>query len=148
MKRVAADCLCVDNRGRILLVEPTYKSSWDLPGGVVEVGESPRQAARREVSEELGVTIDPGRLLTVDWVPARPDGTTDVLAMMFDCDTGAISGAEPRPDGREIRSARFVSPSEAGQLLDAATFNRVTAALSARTTRETPYLEGGSPPDR
>ena len=146
-KRVAADCLCVDVQGRILLVEPTYKASWDLPGGVVEDGESPRQAAIRECSEELGVTVQLGHLLVVDWVPTRPDGTTDVLALLFDGGAATIRDADLRPDGREIRSGRFVPVTEAEELLDPATFHRVEAALRVRSTGAPPYLEDGSPPD-
>ena len=46
--------------GRVLLCQLTYKQDWDLPGGVVEVGESPQLAVGREVEEELGLTIRAG----------------------------------------------------------------------------------------
>ena len=44
-----------DPDGRVLLCQLTYKQDWDLPGGVVEVGESPQLAVTREVEEELGL---------------------------------------------------------------------------------------------
>lgn len=44
-----------DGAGRILLVQPRYKDHWDIPGGYVESGETPAQAAAREVHEELGI---------------------------------------------------------------------------------------------
>src|SRR5437764_10001357 len=47
-KRVAADVLVRDEVGRILLVHPRYKPDWDLPGGMVEANEPPRDAASRE----------------------------------------------------------------------------------------------------
>ena len=50
-----------------MLVRPTYKEYWDIPGGYVEEGESPLQACIREVDEELGVRVEITRLLTVDW---------------------------------------------------------------------------------
>jgi 8-oxo-dGTP diphosphatase len=56
-----------------LLVEPVYKDYWEIVGGCVEANESPRPGAAREVKEELGQTVVPGRLLVVDWVP--PGGT-------------------------------------------------------------------------
>ena len=49
--RVAAGVLFRDVEGRILLVKPSYKEGWDIPGGYVEPGESPKQAAAREVRE-------------------------------------------------------------------------------------------------
>jgi len=67
--RVAAGVLFRDAQGRVLLVKPTYKDGWDIPGGYVEPGESPKQAARREVLEELGIEPPIGRLLVVDWAP-------------------------------------------------------------------------------
>ena len=56
-----------DSRGRVLVVEPTYKTSWELPGGSVEADESPRDACAREVEEELGLVLHPGRLLCFEW---------------------------------------------------------------------------------
>jgi predicted NUDIX family NTP pyrophosphohydrolase len=52
--RVAAGVLFLDENEHILLVVPSYKDYLDIPGGYVEPGESPRNAARREVREELG----------------------------------------------------------------------------------------------
>jgi 8-oxo-dGTP pyrophosphatase MutT (NUDIX family) len=82
-KRVAAGVLYRDGAGRVLLVEPAYKPSWEIPGGTVEDGEAPRTAAAREVREELGLDLPVWDLLVVDWVaadPPRPDG----LKLLFD----------------------------------------------------------------
>jgi len=65
-KRMAAGALFRDVDGRVLLVDPTYKPMWDLPGGAVEKEESPHAACRREVAEELGLDRPPGRVLVVD----------------------------------------------------------------------------------
>jgi hypothetical protein len=43
-KRAISQLLIRDERDRVLLCRLTYKQDWDLPGGVVEVGESPRVA--------------------------------------------------------------------------------------------------------
>jgi ADP-ribose pyrophosphatase YjhB (NUDIX family) len=48
---VAAGALFVDEQDRVMLVRPTYKPYWDVPGGYVEKGESPLQACIREVAE-------------------------------------------------------------------------------------------------
>ncbi|MFD8826666.1 NUDIX domain-containing protein [Streptomyces sp. NPDC059605] len=80
----AAATLFQDDRGRVLLVEPNYREGWALPGGTVESdeGESPRQAARRETAEEIGLDVEPGRLLAVDWSrsPRRPP----IAAYLYD----------------------------------------------------------------
>ena len=67
-KRVGAGVAIVHQNLRILLVEPTYKDTWEVPGGMVELDESPRQGARRECLEELGFDVEIGRLLVIDWV--------------------------------------------------------------------------------
>jgi NUDIX domain len=48
-KRMAATAFFRDGEGRVLLVNPVYKETWDLPGGAVEAEESPHAACRREV---------------------------------------------------------------------------------------------------
>lgn len=80
--RVAAGMLFRDTDDRLLLVKPTYKEGWDIPGGYVEPDETPAQAAAREVSEELGLQRSVGRLLVVDWAPHPQEG--DKLLFVFD----------------------------------------------------------------
>ncbi|MGH3757484.1 NUDIX domain-containing protein [Actinophytocola sp.] len=62
-KRMAAGVLFRDKAGRVLLVEPSYKPNWEIPGGAVEADESPWDAAVRELGEELGWDRPLGRLL-------------------------------------------------------------------------------------
>lgn len=69
-KRAIAQGLLHDEHGRVLLCELTYKSEWDLPGGVVEPGESPALGLVRELREELGVDVGVRGLRTVNWLPA------------------------------------------------------------------------------
>lgn len=82
-KRIGAGLICRDPDGRVLLVQPTYKPMWEVPGGIVEAGESPAAAAAREAREELGIDLEIGRLLVVDWLPVRPPKTEGVM-MLFD----------------------------------------------------------------
>ena len=71
---MAATAFFRDEERRVLIVNPVYKEPWELPGGAVEADESPTGACRREVAEELGQDRPPGRVLAVDWVPARTIG--------------------------------------------------------------------------
>jgi len=67
--------------GRLLLVRranPPAQGTWSLPGGRVEPGELDSDALRREVAEETGLAVDPGRLVgTVE--RAGPVGVTYVI---------------------------------------------------------------------
>ena len=56
-------CVLTDG-DEVLLVRHTYgPRAWDLPGGAIKRGESPVNAARREMNEELGISIDDWRAL-------------------------------------------------------------------------------------
>ena len=57
-----------DETGRILIVErgrEPYRGQWSLPGGIVEVGETLKQATEREVLEETGLVVDAFRYFTI-----------------------------------------------------------------------------------
>ncbi len=138
-KRMGAALLFRDPAERILLVEPTYKPYWELPGGVVEAGESPRDAAAREITEELGLTVVPGRLLVVDWVPPR-DGRTDGLMLVFD---GGRFTDPVRLAETELRSWAWCDPEEAGRRLLPLLARRAEAAGQAARAGITLYLEDG-----
>lgn len=62
---LGAGALVRDAHGRILLIQQTYQRPpvWLPPGGWVDRGETPRQAARREIREELGIPVEIGRPL-------------------------------------------------------------------------------------
>ncbi len=145
-KRIAADCLFTDESGRLLVLDPPYKPTWDLPGGVVEHDESPRLAAKREIQEEIGLTVEPGALLAVDW-NSRSGEFTEIVAFLFD--GGVLAPADVErivTEPSEASRFRFVTLDEAGRLLDAGQFARVAAGLRARTSAATAYLENGAPP--
>lgn len=56
-----------------VLLSPQYEDNcYDLPGGGIEVGESPKQALRREVKEETGIVVKRPRLLGVDTSYYKP----------------------------------------------------------------------------
>ena len=62
-----------------MLVKPTYKESWEIPGGVVEEDESPWQCCRREINEELSLELEPTRLLLVDYNSANQTKTESLM---------------------------------------------------------------------
>ncbi|MEW9532261.1 NUDIX domain-containing protein [Microbispora sp. NPDC049125] len=145
-RRVAAGALFRDSAGRVLLVEPTYKPEWDLPGGMVEAGESPTAACRREVLEELGLDRPAGRLLAIDWVPSTaelPDG------LMIVYDGGVLTDAEIASIVRqpeEIASVAFVHPDEVGARTPASLARRIAGCLDALGSGEALSLEDGRRP--
>ncbi|MGW5675941.1 NUDIX domain-containing protein [Streptomyces sp. NPDC003860] len=127
-----AATLLRDVEGKVLVVEPNYREGWALPGGTVESdgGETPREAARRETLEEIGLDVEPGRLLAVDWVrgPLRPP----VVAFVYD--GGVLTShqlAAIRLQEDELLSWRLVERGELGDYLLKSLGHRITAALEA-----------------
>lgn len=135
----AAGALFLDEAGRVLLVEPTYKPNWEIPGGMIEHGETPSEACRREVEEELGLTREPGRLLVVDWAPQ--DGHDRIL---FIFDGGTLTSHDHiRLQEEELKSYEFVPPELAGRRLIPRLARRLAEALRAKESGDTRYLEHG-----
>ncbi|GAA2979597.1 MULTISPECIES: NUDIX domain-containing protein [Streptomyces] len=126
----AAATIFRDARGRILLVEPNYRDGWALPGGTIEsdTGEGPRQGARRETAEEIGLDIEPGRLLAVDW--ARGPGRPPIAAYLYD---GGVLSEEQlgaiRLQEEELLSWRLVDRADLSGHLPGRLGARVAAAL-------------------
>jgi len=144
---VAAGVLFVDEHDRVLLVEPTYKPYWDLPDGILEAGESPWAAAQREVKEELGLDIRPGRLLVVDYLPPRPNAGE---GLRFVFDGGQLDvDVDIRLDPGELRSWDWCTPAQiAERTKDAPLLHRriIAARLAASALMLPVYRESGRRP--
>ena len=128
-KRAISQLLVRDPEERVLLCQLTYKQDWDLPGGVVEVGESPQLAVAREVEEELGLALDVGALLLTDWLPPW-GGWDDAVCLVFD---GGVHhpGIVERVvrQEREIRAAEFCTPAQVEERCADFTARRIAAAV-------------------
>ena len=140
---LASGALVRNDRGRILLVEPSYKDVWEIPGGVVDVGETPYETCVREIREELGLTLRPGRLLVVDHC-RRPYVRTEGIRFVFD---GGVVADEDEQSLRlpvdELLSYRFVTLDEAAGLVIPPLHRRLVAAVAVSDTGATRYLEDG-----
>jgi len=139
---LAAGALFRDEAGRVLLVEPGYKDTWEIPGGVVDEGESPFKACAREITEELALDRAPGRLWVIDHC-RRPYVHWEGLRFIF---AGGVLAAEEiatiRLPADELRSFRFVDRGELQTLTAQPLARRVITALDAPPGK-TVYLENG-----
>ncbi|SDB92610.1 ADP-ribose pyrophosphatase YjhB, NUDIX family [Raineyella antarctica] len=140
---VSAGAILLDPRDRLLVLKPTYKSGWTIPGGIMEAdGESPWEACRREVLEETGLHVEGGRLVCVDTRPAR-EGRKLGLRFLFHC--GQLRPEQVADiviDPLEIEDFRFAPLEEALQLLRKPVRRRVRRGIRARRCV---YLENGRP---
>jgi 8-oxo-dGTP pyrophosphatase MutT (NUDIX family) len=139
----SAGALVFDATGRLLILEPTYKPGWTIPGGQVDAnGETPWETCRREAREEAGLELSTGRLVCVDFLRPR-EGRPGGIRFLFDC--GAIGdeqAAQIALQEEEISAYRFARLDEALELLSGPLRRRVRAAAGAKRCR---YLEDGRP---
>jgi 8-oxo-dGTP diphosphatase len=138
---IAAGALITDPAGQVLVVKPNYRPGWSLPGGVCEHGEPPHEGCAREVAEEVGLVITPGRLLVVHWLPPRGERTDPNIAFVFD--GGTVDGpAGIRLQAEELDDFAFIDPAESAAWLRPEIAARVPAAVAARAGEGPSYLHG------
>jgi len=137
----SSGALVFDRSGRLLVLKPTYKSGWTVPGGQMEdSGETPWEACRREVGEESGLVVESGRLVCVDFLRPRPDRPGG-MRFLFDCgtlDDAAFAHIVLQED--EISEYRLDDMATALELLSGPLRRRVRACVGATNTV---YLEDG-----
>ncbi len=104
---VGVGAIIIDD-GRVLLVKrghPPLAGEWSIPGGVLEVGETLREAAIREAREETCLAVEPADLLGVyDRVLRDDDGRTLYHYVLIDFLCRRVGGeARPGDDADEVR---------------------------------------------
>ena len=141
----SAGALLFDGAGRLLIVNPTYKAHWTIPGGIMEAdGETPWEACRREVFEEVGLSVETGRLVAVDFLrpkPSKPGG----MRFLFHCgvmDEDRLARIVLQEE--ELSEYLLAEPARALELLSGPLRRRVGAGL-ALDEGECVYLEDGRP---
>ncbi|MEV8377838.1 NUDIX hydrolase [Kribbella sp. NPDC056861] len=142
-KTAAGGALIRNELGQILFLEPVYKPTLEIPGGVAEYDESPLDACSREIREELGFDIELGNLLIVDWVPAQ-GVWYDGLMFIFD---GGILRREQieqiKLDPTEAKSFKFLPLADAKVRLRPSLARRVATAEAAMRSGASFYAEFG-----
>lgn len=142
MNEASAAAILTDEEGRVLIVKPTYKPGWNLPGGRIDEGETPRRACERELLEELGVKVAPGRLLAHAYMapPGQPGGHA-----YYVFDGGALTVEQQeaiRLQESELAECRFSFPADiAVENIPPSVRPLWSAALRARESGVPAYLE-------
>lgn len=117
----------------LLIVHPAEDDApWQLPGGIVEQGESPLDAVRREGLEELGLLLDVQEhdLFAVEWLQATRPDRRDRLALLFagpvlhPTDTDRITLQRD-----ELNAWRWATRAEAESMLHPAIAARIVGPL-------------------
>jgi 8-oxo-dGTP pyrophosphatase MutT (NUDIX family) len=137
-------CVIRDAAGRLLLVRHV-EGRWMLPGGAIEPGETPADAARRECWEEASVLVEPERILGVYGGPeyevtyANGDHARWVVTIF----SARIVSGEPRPGDDETQDVGWFLPEE----LDALELSPASRQTIACVLEGVPFREAEWQPD-
>lgn len=145
-RHMAAAVMIFNEKGELLVLKPSYRDNWLLPGGVVEHGETLLQAAVREVKEEIGVDMKIKSIRCVDMKPGQgmmPDSVQSIF------ESEIISNAQLSDiqlDNEEITEYAFLPLQEALKRITPTAAVRIGQALVAREQNTVFYLEDGQNP--
>lgn len=143
-KRMGAGAIIRNIKNEILMLTPSYKPVLEIPGGVVEKNESPYEACKREVQEELGLDLALNRMLCVDYNPTD-DHRTESLMFIF---CGGILDEETiksiNLDGKEIVGCQFLPLEEIQGKTTDSLYRRIKKCLAAIESEASYYLENQS----
>ena len=123
-----------NDAGEILLCRRADVMLWDVPGGTIELDETPAQGLIREVRDETGLTLQPERLIGVysghDFAWAYPNGDqAQIVAIFF---AARIVAGQLHPAGRENVNVQFFPPDRLPPLLNR-TRRMLNDALSGKS---------------
>ncbi|SDS50629.1 ADP-ribose pyrophosphatase YjhB, NUDIX family [Paenibacillaceae bacterium GAS479] len=123
-KPMGAAAVILDSEGRILLVKHSYgKNNWELPGGKSEEKESAQDTAKREVLEEVGLTVEVGQLTGIYYDPGY-----DMHHFVFISTTD--DDQKPEPSSPEILECGYYSIEDLPKPISDFTYKRIQDALN------------------
>lgn len=145
-KRMASGVIFFNGAGEILIVKPSYKDHWSVPGGVIDKDESPRDAALREVKEEIGLEPKSMQFLCLDYISQDKINMNKDENIQFIFYGGILTLKDIeniKVPNDEISEYKFVSKDESLEMVGRKLSNRLKPSFEAIEKGASVYLEGG-----
>ncbi len=149
-KRMASGALIFNDNDELLLVKPSYKDNWSIPGGMIDEYESPREACMREVKEEIGIALKDLKFLCVEYTRKIETKDENLFFMFYGGKLNSQQIGEIRTDLDEISEFKFTKTEEAAKLIgESKVLARVLLKCLKVIKNNTPvYLENGGQDER
>lgn len=138
-KRSGSGALILNEDNKVLMLKPTYKEYYEIPGGVVEKNESPKACCQREIFEEIGLKLNIEKLLVLEYQKLEFDDSFMFLFSVEKIKTSDII-KENLPEN-EIEDYGFYTTEEIKDLTVERLYLRIKKALIALKTGEAEYYE-------
>ena len=142
-KRLGAGVLLFNEKNELLLLKPSYKDHWSIPGGGVDENESPRQACLREINEEIGLSLKNIQFISVDCIKTREDKNESLQFIFYGGRLAASQQADIKLKAGEISEFKFVRVEQALPWLSRGLQKRLKKSLKALNKKTSIYLEDG-----
>jgi 8-oxo-dGTP diphosphatase len=113
-----------DGHGRLLLIKRGHEPGaglWSLPGGRIERGETDAEALVREMFEETGLTVQPGRLIGQVQRPGLAGDIIDIKDYAATVTGGALRAGDDAADVRWVSREDLATLAVTDGLLEALT---------------------------
>ncbi len=114
-KRVTSGVVLFNDNDEILIVKPSYKDHWSIPGGVVDNNESPLEASIRETKEEANIELEDLKFLCVEYT--RKIGDEDFFFLFYGGKLTSEQIKNIKTDPDEISGFKFAKIEEASKLI-------------------------------
>ena len=145
---MSAGALIFNRDGELLIVKPSYKDHWSIPGGAVEENESPLQACIRETDEEIGLKLLRPGFISVDYCNDidKPEKGEALHFIFYGGEIDAREVALLKPALGEISEIKFVKLENASLFLSENLGQKIAKCVEALKNNTAVYLENGEIP--
>jgi 8-oxo-dGTP diphosphatase len=133
-KPIGAAAIIFNSKKELLIVKPSYREGWLVPGGTVDALESPDMACIREIKEEVGLDIQSVKFLGVYHMTGKTAEGMAYDSMQFMFYVGILTDEQVKSivlQEKELVEYRFLPMNEAVELLADKLDKRINRALEA-----------------
>lgn len=142
-KQMGSGILLFNKNNELLLVKPTYKDKWSIPGGSVDAEESPRNCTIRETKEETGLDLEEARLVCIDYKKSEGVKIENLQFIFYGGKLSDEKIKEIKLEKDELEGFKFVPIDEALKIARPNLAKRLPHCLEAIKAGRAVYLEEG-----